>query len=145
MSKFFSSKTAQKGFTLIELLVVIAIIGILSSIVFSGLGSARAKARTANVQANLRSMLTNLLLCRDSGGKISINGTSEAATGATPVAGQGICFGSPDISASVVWPAMPTGWAYVAMTSNQTDDFTFQATGDSKTVSCSVGGGCTTS
>ncbi len=52
----------KKGFTLVELLVVIAIIGILSSVVFASVSSAKNKAYMARTKAELRAMDRALLM-----------------------------------------------------------------------------------
>jgi len=52
----------NKGFTLIELLVVVAIVGLLSSIVFASLNTARLKARDAQRYSNLAEIRNALFL-----------------------------------------------------------------------------------
>ena len=52
----------SKGFTLIELLVVIAIIGMLSSIVFASLNSARVKAKRSALKEELVQFRTLMAL-----------------------------------------------------------------------------------
>jgi len=46
-------KYTHAGFTLIELLVVVAIIGLLASIVFASLGTARGRGADAAIKGNL--------------------------------------------------------------------------------------------
>jgi prepilin-type N-terminal cleavage/methylation domain-containing protein/prepilin-type processing-associated H-X9-DG protein len=53
---------AKRGFTLIELLVVIAIIAILAAILFPVFAQARAKARQATCQSNLKQLALSVLM-----------------------------------------------------------------------------------
>ncbi len=57
------SHVIRKGFTLIELLVVIAIIGLLTSIVLVSLEPARARARDAKRQGDIRQISSAMELC----------------------------------------------------------------------------------
>lgn len=59
------SKKNLGGFTLIELLVVIAIIGLLASIVLVAVGPARAKARDARRQSDMRQIMLAMEMCLD--------------------------------------------------------------------------------
>ncbi len=119
----------RSGFTLIELLVVIAIIGLLSSIVFASLGSARKKGRIASVQASMYSTQTAAILCMDDG--VALNAPNGNGTTL-------VCPGSASTYAAL--PA--TGvWSYSSadlITSDGTFSFTASATaaGDNKTITC---------
>lgn len=121
----------KRGFTLIELLVVIAIIGLLSSIVFASLSTARAKGRVAAVQGSMRSAQTAALLCMD-------DGTVLAAPAADAV----VCAGSLSKYASL---PLTGSWTYASTDLITSDgNFSFSATGDSKTITCTESG-CKTS
>ncbi len=64
MREIFAKKK-KRGFTLIELLVVIAIIGMLAGIVLVSLGGARAKARDAKRQSDIRQISLAMEMCLD--------------------------------------------------------------------------------
>lgn len=61
--------TYKRGFTLLELLVVIAIIGLLSSLIIVGVGSARDKAQVAEIVRNFKEMEKAFYLYADADGR----------------------------------------------------------------------------
>ena len=68
----------KKGFTLIELLVVISIIGLLSSVVFASLNSARARARDSKRIAEMKQVQIAMQLYYDKNGFFPAdNGNSD--------------------------------------------------------------------
>lgn len=128
----------NKGFTLIELLVVIAIIGILSSVVLASLNSARVKGRIAATQTSLKAFSSGLTICL--GDSIAITPDS----GTAPTAGGAACTVG---GTAYTWPALPTvgTWSYTtAWTTTLGTSFSFVATGDGATITCTENG-CITS
>lgn len=77
----------KKGFTLIELLVVIAIIGLLSSVVFASLNSARTKARDARRVADMSEIRKALALFYDEKGCLPQPASNGCITGGDSNAG----------------------------------------------------------
>lgn len=91
----------KKGFTLIELLVVIAIIGILSSLIFTNLVSARERARDARRKADLSAIGQSLRLYYNDNQSYPVNGSSHNNLG-PGACGTGCAWGSPFTSSGGV-------------------------------------------
>ncbi len=137
----------SKGFTLVELLVVIAIIGILSSVVFASLSSARGKARIANAQQTLHNVQAIAVSCVLATPATALNiGANETPSTWT---GSQICTGTGVAN----YPALPTGWVYcdgaaggcatISTSDTTAGTFTIGAAGDGRTITCTESG-CTT-
>ena len=73
------TKSDKSGFTLIELLVVIAIISLLSSVVLASLGTARKKAKVAEVQQEIKSFKSAMELYRLNNGSYYNTGSYTRA------------------------------------------------------------------
>ncbi len=69
-----------QGFTLIELLVVVAIIGLLASIVLVSLNSARAKARDARAQGDIKQIANAMEMYYDANSAYFATGSTAAGT-----------------------------------------------------------------
>jgi prepilin-type N-terminal cleavage/methylation domain-containing protein len=78
----------NKGFTLVELLVVISIIGILSSVVFASLSSARKRARDAIRKSDLAQIGKALEINYMKNGSYT---TPENCSGDTSLGATGAC------------------------------------------------------
>jgi type IV pilus assembly protein PilA len=130
---------SNKGFTLVELLVVIAIIGILSSVVFASLSSARGKARIAAAQQTMGSINAGLQMCLNDGVAVNLPATETINAG-----GGALCTGGNN------FVNLPTGWVYCDTTggtgctavASQTTGSTYSisAFGDSRTITCTPAG-----
>jgi prepilin-type N-terminal cleavage/methylation domain-containing protein len=99
----FKFMQTKQGFTLIELLVVIAIIGVLASIIITGLSSSRVSARIKSTQQSMVSAKNALLVCIQGGGEMTL----------PIVVGESIC--TPSVDDSQVWPTLAenSDWAYL--------------------------------
>ena len=71
-----------KGFTLIELLVVISIISLLSSVVYSSVSSARAKARDARRQIDMDQIYKALAIFYNEYGCLPVTNGGTTCAGA---------------------------------------------------------------
>jgi len=117
----------QKGFTLIELLVVIALIGVVATIAFVSLNSAREKTRRSSNLATMASAMPEVVVCADENGFGYTDGVPLA--GLTYICQNSSTGNNQKGEHSILWPALTAGWVYNVPTGSLSSvDYVYTAT-----------------
>jgi len=107
----------QKGFTLIEILIVITIIGVLASIIYSSVNSAREKAKIASARIEVKQIFNSIAILENDTGEWPGHKKPyeiERAMGSNEICGDGCTYGLNDCRSGLVCNPEPpddyTNW-----------------------------------
>ncbi len=126
MKRYRSGPTSDKmrGFTLLELLVVMAIIGVLASVIFLAVESARLKAREASRIAGIREIQKALEMYYTANGQYPLqtspDNLSNLSTSLVPTYIKAIVYDMTDISGPIYYRPASTPSSYLIYVSKET-------------------------